>query len=201
MYESAGEFTPDPLPVKWLRNLFYIHIASTALSLISMLPIPDGWTVWVSRAISVAAIVCLFQLTPAQQRYKKAFLYRTVTFVLVLIHDTRFGSLPLLSFLLLASSVCSIIAQYQEYHGHGDLIREQDPKLADKWHSLFMWQVVFSVLITFAASFLAVLVSMLMGSGTDVASTIVMVITQCLSLALEVVYLVYLNRTIHLVQA
>lgn len=196
MIHTPAHF-PKALLVKWLRNLFYIQIVSIALSLISLLPIVDTWTVWVSRAVTGAAIVCFFQLAPAQERYRKAAIYKTVMLVVTLVNSLILRS----AILVLVSSVCSIIAVYQEYSGHGNLIQDADPKLSRKWHGLFTWQVLISVLIAIATAFAAVLLTMSLGAGNDTASTVVFVVMEGVSLVLEVVYLSYLNRTIGLVQS
>ena len=61
------------LLVKWLRVLMYIAIVSLVNSVVNFLPfVPAAVTTWVSRGIMVAVVVCMFQLTPANERYKKA---------------------------------------------------------------------------------------------------------------------------------
>ena len=74
------------LLVKWLRVLMYIAIVSLVNSVVNFLPIvPASVTTWISRGIMVAVVVCMFQLTPANARYKKAGIMRAVMLVCTLI--------------------------------------------------------------------------------------------------------------------
>ena len=74
------------LLVKWLRVLMYIAIVSLANSIVNFLPfVPAAVTTWISRGIMAAVVVCMFRLTPANERYKKAGIMRAVMLVCTLI--------------------------------------------------------------------------------------------------------------------
>ena len=101
------------LLVKWLRVLMYIAIVSLVNSVVNFLPfVPAALTTWVSRGIMVAVVVCMFQLAPANERYKKAGIMRAVMLVCTLVTAFVYAS----SVLNLAASILSIIAVYQEYN-------------------------------------------------------------------------------------
>lgn len=178
-------------PVRWLRILFWIHIASIALSLISALPINTGFTTWISRAITAAVMLCLFQLAPACGRYRKAAVFTAVSLDLILIATLLFSS-PLLT---LAASIFSILAAYQEYSGHSDTVAEADPKLSRNWHSLFNWQLIVGVLTSFV-SMVAVIVLAALEMNAAAITALIAGALSLVSMILQIFYLMYLNRMI-----
>lgn len=180
------------LLVKWLRVLMYIAIVSLINSLLNFLPIiPASVTTWISRGIMVAMVICMFQLAPANERYKKAGIMRTVMLSCILITTFLYAS-PVLT---LAASILSIIAVYQEYNAHSELVADQDAKLSRKWHSLFNWSIGSAVLVGFGSVAATLIVSM-----TEMETVrIVIIINYILSvpqLVIEVVYLLYLKKMI-----
>ena len=190
---------PGASAAKWLRYLFYVHLAGIVVSLFSLLPVGGNLAVWCSLAVALAAVICLFGLAPGYPRYRKAACFRAAMLVFSLIHTVFSLRTPL----VLVSSLCSIIAVYQEYSGHRALIRDLDAGLARKWNQLFIWQIVCSVLISLATTVVSVILALLLNSGESVPATaaiVVQVAAEGTSLVLEAVYLVYLKRTIHLMQ-
>lgn len=180
---------PRP-PVKWLRNLFYVHIVSIALSLVSLLPINDSFSVWISRAMTAIVVVCLFQLAPASDRYKKAAVFSAVSLGLNLA-----ATLLLTTPLTLAASILSILATYQEYSGHSDMVAQADPKLSRQWHSLFNWQIAVGVLTSLVSMVAVVTLAALEMNATAITALIVGALS-LVGVVLSVLYLVYLNRMI-----
>ena len=190
---------PGASAAKWLTYLFYVHLAGIGVSLFSLLPVGGSLAVWFSMAVALAAVICLFRLAPGYPRYRKAACFRAAMLVVSLIHTV----FSLRSPLILVSSLCSILAVYQEYCGHGELVRDSDAGLARKWNQLFIWQIVCSVLISLATTVVSVILALLLNSGENVPATaaiVVQVAAKGTSLVLEAVYLVYLKRTIHLMQ-
>jgi hypothetical protein len=100
----------------------------------------------------------------------------------------------------LAGSVCGIVAQYQEYHAHGELIEQRDPKLADQWNTLFGLEIA----LTFVGILLTGLVVGILAAVTNmseaVITPIVTIFIAVLAAALRVLYLSYLKRTIALLE-
>lgn len=178
------------LPVKWLQILFYVHIASIALSLISLLPVNDSFSVWISRVISAAVAVCLFQLAPASERYKKAAIFSAVSLGLTLA-----STLLLTTLLTLAASILSLLATYQEYSGHSDMVAEADPKLSRNWHSLFNWQIIVGVL-TSVVSMVTVIALAALELNTTVITALIVGALSLVGVVLGILYLVYLHRMI-----
>lgn len=177
---------------KWIRVLMYIAIVSLINSVINFLPfVPSSVTTWISRGIMVAMVICMLQLAPANERYRKAGIFRAVMLVCTLITAFLYAS----SILTLAASIMSIIAVYQEYSAHSELIAEKDPKLSKNWHSLFNWSLIAGLLVGFG-SVVAVLIVTMMEMDAARTSGIIFVVLSVPQLVIEVVYLLYLKKMI-----
>lgn len=186
--------TRNELLVKWLRIVMYVALASIVNSIISFMPfVPAALTTWISRGIMAAMIVCMFQLASANKRYKTAGILRAVMLACALITAYAFGS----TILTLTASIVSIIAVYQEYTAHSELVAEKDKKLSGKWHSLFIWSILASLLLSFGATVVAVI--FVLGGLEDSASRISGIVVGLLSipqLILEVAYVVYIKKMV-----
>lgn len=189
-------FNEDNTPiidVKWLRFLFYIGIASIAYSVIST-AFTLNW-VWLSLALSIANLVCLFALGSVNSRYRTSAILSIVSCAAVLLVYIS----EWLSILSLAGAVCSLVATYQQYKAHAELTGCKDAVLARKWEKLFGWQLLAGVLVAFS-SVVMVIVGAL--AGGDVASLTLLVtwIITILQIIVNSIYLLYLHRTIALFQ-
>lgn len=177
-------------PVKWLQYLLYVGIASLVNSLLGIFGL-SGLTRWIGLAVSGATAYLLFMSAGSNPRYKTAAIFYAVALGSNLISNVIVG---------LAGSVCGIVAQYQEYHAHGELIGEQDPKLADQWGTLFGLEIAVTfvgILLTgLIVGVLAAAVNMSEAMITPIATAIVAI----MAVALRVLYLSYLNRTIKLLE-
>ena len=182
------DFRSDLL-IKWLRVLLYIAIVSIVNSVISILPIiPASVTTWISRGIMVAMVVCMFRLAPVNERYQKAGILRAVWL------GCMIASLVLLpSILILTASILSIIAVYQEYSAHSEVVADKDAKLSRNWHSLFNWSIVTGLLVGFG-SMITALIASFAGVETTRITAIVTGILSVPQLVIEIVYLLYLKK-------
>lgn len=188
------ENTPVLPPVIWLQRLFYIHIASLALSLIAMVWLDNPVTPWFSYALSVGTALCLLKLAPACNRFRIAAILTAVVLGLTLV-----ARIALSNLVTLILSILSIIAAYQEFHGHSDTLAQRDPKLAGKWRGLFLWQLLIGLLTGFASvAATAIMVLANMDEGRIVS--LVAGAVGLTALIPGALYLVYLNRTIKLFQ-
>lgn len=177
-------------PATWLRYLLYVGIAAMANSLLGLF-LPGKLSTWIGFAVSAATVYLLFRLISANARYKTAALCSGANLIIGVLNITV---------LSLASSIFAIVAQYQEYQAHSELIAERDPKLAGKWSSLFWLQFgVELIMILLTGLFVGVLVA---ASGMDAAvvTGLVTVIVAVFSVVLKVLYLSYLNRTVKLLE-
>ena len=175
---------------KWLRYLLYVGIAALVNSLLGLTGL-GGLSRWIGFAISAAALYLMFRLAGSNGRYLRAVLFAGAALILNILGIQQ---------LALATSICGIVGQYQEYLAHSELIAGQDPKLAAKWGSLFWLQ--FGVeLIT--VLLLGLVVGVLVAAANmevAVVTSLITMIVAVLSVILKVLYLVYLKRTIALLE-
>lgn len=143
--------THERLPVKWLRILFYAHIATTFKTCVSYLPIDDTWTVWLGWAICALCIACLFRLSPAGTGYRKAAILKAAQLVCMLVGHFL---VPTLTY---AASTLSIISCYFELHSHAQLAQELNPKLSKAFHRIFAWYLLLYALSLFSSAIVTVL--------------------------------------------
>ena len=190
MYENMEN--RSELLIKWIRVLMYIAVTSVVNSVINYLPfVPAAVTTWISRGIMAGVVICMFRLTPAHGRYKKAGIMRTIVLACTLITAFAFAS----SILNLAASILSIIAVYQEYHAHAELIADQDSKLSGKWHSLFNWGLVAGILVGFGST-VTVLILTLMESDVVPLTAIIVGVLGIPQIILDLVYALYLKKMV-----
>ena len=183
---------------KWLRVLFDAQIASIALTVINAVTYLDSITVWVNRALPLVVIWSLFQIKEVSPRYRTAAITRTGSLICSLLTlPVNTSGLGLSSILMLAGSTCLWITEYQEYHGHGELVAEADEKLAKRWKDLFIWEVVIA-LGTSVISIGGVTLLMTMDLLTTTISTILIAVTTVIGLITEGLYLLYMKRTLNL---
>ena len=173
--------------MKWIQNLFYVQCAALAASLISQLPFIETWFSWVTRVITIATIVILFKLIPLNERYRKAVILMVISMVAAI-----FSSYFLL--LVLIASICSIVATYQEYIGHSEVIAEADEKLSRNWRSLFNWELWGGLGFSFVVSIVTVAIGVANAPNTEVSVTVMTTATTIFGLVLQVVYIMLLKR-------
>ena len=186
-----------PLLQKWLRFLLHIQMAGMVLAILNLIPGINRLMTWLSYFLNAGMLYALFMMSPACIRYRKSAVYRAINLsclilVLIIKNLGLFGSI-----ITLAGSVCGIIASYQEYHGHGEIVKEADQKLQSKWNSLFIWQMIVGVLLGVGTT-VGVVISMV--SGGAISVDVVVAVISLPSIVLQVVYLVYLNQTLKVLQ-
>ncbi len=178
-------------PVQWLRYLLYAGLANVALSILNAFTPLGGLLGWLSIAIGLATVYLLFQLSGINPRYRNAAIFGAVGLAI--------AQLPI-AFVALAGSICSLIGEYQEYHAHGELIEERDPKLADQWGTLFGLQFAASIVVVLLAGLAAGVLAAATKISEAAITVIVTAIVAVIGVALRVLYLRYLKRTIALLE-
>lgn len=177
-------------PVQWLKYLLYAGIAALVNSFVGIF-LPGKLSTWIGYAISAACVYLFFRLIVSNARYKTAMIFSGAALIINLLG---------IQALSLAGSICALVGQYQEYHAHGELIQERDPRLAKKWGSLFWFQFAMSVIVVLLTG---VLVGVLVAAGgldAAVVTALATIVAAVLTLVLKVLYLVYLNRTVKLLE-
>lgn len=173
--------------VKWMKCLFYVQIASGVAGLISAVPVLDGVVLWVNRILSIATVVVLFKMAPLNARYKKAAIFSCVGLVLATLTD--------MGALLLAALICSLVATYQEYCGHAEMIESKDVGLSKKWHSLFNWQIFSGIIVGLLGGMLVVVGVVAFPVSQEILTSITLALTNGVDLILWIIYLILLKRT------
>lgn len=186
---------------KWLRVLFYAQIASMAMTAVNAVSRLDTITGWLSKALSAVVIWSLFQLKDVHPRYRTAAIAKAVVLICgVITLPVNTSGLGPSTVLLLVGSTASWIAAYQQYHAHGELVEETDPKLGKRWKNLFVWEIVIGLCISFFSTAATVaLVSAEMDSNT--VTTIVLAVTNVVYLLVDALYLLYMKQTLQLIEA
>ena len=186
---------------KYLRILFYTQIAYMVITCINAVTYLDRITAWVNKGITIIGIWCLFQLPKVNLRYRTAAITRAGALICGLLTlPVNTSGLGLSSILMLVGSTCTWITDYQEYHGHSEIAAQWDKKLAKKWRDLFVWEVVVA-LGTSIVSVFGTIILAATGMLTDTITTVVILLTTVLGLVLEGLYLVYMKRTLALIEA
>ena len=183
---------------KYLRSLFYTQIAYMVITAINAVTYLDRITAWVNKGITIIGIWCLFQLPKANLRYRTASITRAGALICGLLTlPVNTSGLGLSSLLMLVGSLCTWITDYQEYHGHSEVAAQWDEKLAKKWKDLFIWEVVVA-LGTSVFSVFGTVMLMAADMLSDTITTVTILLTTVLGLVLEGLYLVYMKRTLAL---
>lgn len=184
-------FDPDML-TKWLRVLMYISVVSLVNAAANYVPfIPAALTTWISRGVTIAMVICMFQLAPVNARYRKAGILRAVMLICTLITAFVHAS----SILTFTASILSIVAVYQEYNAHSELVSDQDAKLAGKWHSLFNWSILAGVLVGFGSVLGALIVAAFEVDVVRVTALVIGLLGIPLMIV-DLVYILYIRKMI-----
>ena len=97
--------------------------------------------------------------------------------------------------LTLTASIVSIIAVYQEYSAHAEVITVKDSKLGRAWHSLFNWSILAAVLLSLGATIVAVILVMTdLGVGVSRISAIAIGLLSIPQCVIEVLYIRYIKK-------
>lgn len=180
--------------VIWLRVLIYIAIARIVNTLVGIPTfIPTAVTAWISRILMAVMVFAMFKLAPANDRYKKTGIQLAVVLVLTIATEL----LNTGAVLTLIAGILSIVAEYQEYHGHSELIEEKDHRLSGKWTSLFMWSIVVGLILGFASTAAGVLAA-LAGVDTETAAVVIAVAMMIPEYIIDIFYILYLKKMIAL---
>ena len=178
--------------VKWLRVLMYIALAGLVYTLVGIPSfIPVAITTWISRILMAVMAFSMFKLAPVNDRYKKAGIQRVIVLVLTVVADL----LHVTAAVALVTGILSIIADYQEYHGHSELIEEKDHQLSGKWTSLFMWSIIAGLVLGFTSTATAMFTAMA-GVDTMKATILIAAILAIPQSVIEILYILYLKKMV-----
>ena len=178
--------------VKWLRVLIYIAIACLVNTFIGIPSfVPSVITSWISRILMAVMVFTMLKLAPANDRYKKAGIQRAIVLALTIATDLLHSG----AILTLIAGTLAIVADYQEYHGHSELIEENDHQLSGKWTSLFMWSIVVGLLLGFTSTAAGMFAAMA-GIDTMKATIMIAAILSIPQYVIEIIYILYLKKMV-----
>ena len=177
---------------KWLRVLMYIAIAGLVNTFIGIPSfVPSVITSWISRILMAVMVFTMLKLAPANDRYKKAGIQRAIVLALTIATDLLHSG----AILTLIAGTLAIVADYQEYHGHSELIEENDHQLSGKWTSLFMWSIVVGLLLGFTSTAAGMFAAMA-GIDTMKATIMIAAILAIPQYVIEIIYILYLKKMV-----
>ena len=177
--------------LKWLKYLMYLHIASLGLSAVNVFVRIETLTTAVGLAISIGAAACLLQLRHVNPRYQKSAVVRSIMIGCILAVSLLGGPVLLTN----VGSVCAFVADYQEYHGHGEMVEKTSRSLAQKWNSLFLWALAVGLISGFAVS-AVVMIGAVAGAEVDTLTVIAAVAVLLANAVIDVLYLRNMKNTL-----
>lgn len=176
--------------VQWLQYLLYVGIATLINSILGIFGL-SGLSRWIGLAISGATVYLMFMLAGTNPRYKTAAICYLVVLASNLISAAG---------LALVGSICGMVATYQEYHAHGELIQERDSKLADQWNTLFGLEIALTIVGILLTGLLVGILAAATNLTVELVTPVVTVLVAVLGVGLNLLYLSYLKRTIALLE-
>lgn len=191
--------TRDPYRWKQVRALlplFFIRLAGAFFYVLSVLGIVPGFVyTYIELILNAGTVLGLLFLTAAHNRYRPAAVFMGLSLAIGLL-SVYMGSPPLLMTL---SAMCTLIAGIFEYSAHGKIAARQDHRLANRWNTLFLWNI--GAMFTGAFAFyMMLMLSYLLQSKNHFLQLLMELITYVPDLVVDILYLVYLGTTIRLVK-
>lgn len=206
---NGNNTSESEVSTQWLWMLFFLYAASLIVWLLDFLFLPYDTANLLSTAISVSIIFGLFMLGSMGKRYRKAAIFRTISFCTTLMVSlvlTRiFLSLQrweitnqIGQIIQWSVWVLLILGGYQEHYGHADLIAQKDSGLSKKWRFLFGYNLIMNLVgtgVSLALAYYYAKLNMSAGVANAISITI-----QIGSRVFTIIYLWYLYRTIRLLE-
>lgn len=174
----------------WTKNLYHLRLIALVGTLIAALPFIGSWIGWVNKLITVVIAYAIYKLSPVNIRYRKAAIFMVVSLVLSIIVNAE-----ILGALSFVASICSLIAVYQEYCGHAEMMTGIDEKLSRNWHTLFNWNIIGGILIGAFGSITAILAGVALVLDANLIAGIVLGIVLGFEVIIQIFYLRFLKRT------
>ena len=175
------------LIAKWYQFLLVLGAGGLLLSIAGFLPIDANMITWARYVVILFSAYCLLQLRIVSVRYRKAAIFKGLVVLCSLLNAMMAASLTL------AVSAISILATYLEYVAHAKAIQKTDAELSRKWYRLFNIGLLVSAGSVLVSMVAAALLSV--SGGSTGLFTLISYLVIAAELALQVFYLLLLNRT------
>lgn len=179
-----------PFLGKWLWILFWLIVPSVVAGLIGNDTVV-GWFPALRLPGQILSVLCqlarglvLLKLAREEQRYRTAGILILVAAALDALSTAVSGTGTLL--LTLPAAIVSLVGQYHLYMSHADILYGVDNLLAEKWRTLWKWNIgSFAVMF---ADIILLLIFPRLGALVMIAALIATVVVSILDL-------IYLYRT------
>lgn len=148
----------------------------------------------ISLILTAITAMVLFSLSKANPRYRTASILVAVHFVCTILCDLFQNA----GLLVLPTSIVGLLAVFQEFRAHSDVLQKADGELSWKWSRLFYWYLGSVLVALFSTLILSTLI-VLFDLDQETTYWIVTAVTYLPELAVDIFYLLYLNRSIRLV--
>ena len=184
-----------PLVKQWMKVLIYTTGVSLVNSISNALPfVPSVLTLWISRGVLLVITLAMFKLAPVNVRYRKSGILRAAMLACTIILSTV-SNVSILSF---AASILSVIAIYQEYSAHSELVEKLDGAFSRNWHRLFNWNIFAGILMSIA-SVIAVMAVAMVQMDAELMTDVIVAFLGIPQMILDLVYITYMRRMMTLI--
>lgn len=175
---------------KWIRILFACQIVKILTATLNASAAIGNIAGWLSRIVTIAIIIALFNLSVVNKRYRKAALFYGISvgggILLALLNKNVF---------VMVLSICSIVASYHELNAHSEITASKDAKLSARWHSLFYLDMFAGIMVG-VLSIIPMIIAAFAGVDTDLLISIFSIVLVLINIVLEMLHVVYLKKTL-----
>ena len=175
---------------KWIRILFACQIVKILTATLNASAAIGNIAGWLSRIVTIAIIIALFNLSVVNERYCKAALFYGISvgggILLALLNKNVF---------VMVLSICSIVASYHELNAHSEITASKDAKLSARWHSLFYLDMFAGIMVG-VLSIVPMIIAAFAGVDTDLLISIFSIVLALINIVLEMLHVVYLKKTV-----
>lgn len=175
---------------KWIRILFACQIVKILTATLNASAAIGNIAGWLSRIVTIAIIIALFNLSVVNERYRKAALFYGISvgggILLALLNKNVF---------VMVLSICSIVASYHELNAHSEITASKDAKLSARWHSLFYLDMFAGIMVG-VLSIIPMIIAAFAGVDTDLLISIFSIVLALINIVLEMLHVVYLKKTL-----
>lgn len=180
-----------PFMGKWLWILFWLWIPSAVIGVLTSDVVVEAFPGLVvpgailSFCCSLAYGVILLRLTPECERYRLAGIL-SIAAAAVSLFATLIGGAGWMLLLLIPAAIAGLVAEYQEFTAHGEVLSQISETLSGKWYRLWKWFI--GVYIALIGSVVLMLIFPVLGLLVALAALIGLIVVSILKL-------VYLYRS------
>lgn len=175
---------------KWIRILFACQIVRILTATLDASAAIGNIAGWLSRIVTIAIIIALFNLSVVNERYRKAALFYGIS-----VGGGILSALLNKNVFVMVLSISSIVASYQELNAHSEITASKDAKLSARWHSLFYLDMFAGIMIG-VVSIIPMIIAAFAGVDTNLLISIFSIVLALINIVLGLLHVVYLKKTL-----